>query len=92
MTKQEVAILLVQVINEQPGIRVMELVVHEQIIHHLKNLNSSGIDLYDVLEDLVVEQRIAVMEFATPNMSYRIKTLYFPENTVLHRSENFCKP
>lgn len=44
---------------------------------------------HEVLDELVLEKRIAELEIRCPQMTYRIKSFYFPMGTIIESINNF---
>ena len=82
MTKEELKLLIVKTINESTGIKAMELI--PEIFRVAKESSKSvNEDILGCLEELVLENRIMEIEYVLPQMSYRIKSIYFPIGTTI---------
>jgi len=76
MTKQEAKTALVEKVAFYQGIKAVQLVA---------DLTPDLID-FDIpllLEELVSENKLIEIEYALPNMNWRLKSFYFPAGTAI---------
>lgn len=77
--KMTVKELIVQKINDHQGIKATELVVN--IISEFGEIESNDYD--NALAELINDKEIIEVEYTLPSMDYRVKSLYFPKETVI---------
>ncbi len=74
MTKNEAKDLLVTVIEDSTGIKATVLITAEE----LDSIRSTKWNIPDLLDELVVENRICEIEFALPKSNQRLRSFYLP--------------
>jgi len=75
MNKDELKAKIVQKVRSVQGCKMMELVTnHELVVGH-------DYDLEFVINELINENELVEVEYALPNMDYRIKSFILPGGT-----------
>jgi hypothetical protein len=87
-TEQKIREHIIQVVNDSQGIKGVELSC-KLIEFLILNINKKGdvpVTIYsnyfqNIMDDLVKSGDIIEIEYILPNMSYRIKSMFFPKGT-----------
>lgn len=70
---------IIQIVNNHQGIKGTELAI--QVIS--EHLNISPDDFDSALAECIKNGDIVEVEYTLPMMDYRVKSLYFPKETVI---------
>lgn len=90
MSKEQVRNLILNVVNESPGVQGIELVVkcHKRRAlvdddpYSDENIDDT-IDIIDEIDELVNDGNLVEIEYTLTSMSYRTKMVYFPKGTKI---------
>lgn len=79
----DISSLISEIVNESPGINAIELTtkIVKLMIERLGTI--SEMDFMEAIDCAVVKKQIVEVEYVTPSMNYRIKSLYFPAGTEI---------
>lgn len=75
---------ILNLVNANPGMKGTDLVaqtIHDFVLGNMEI--PSRIQYEEELESLVKAGEIVELEYVLPTMDYRIKTMYFPQGTLL---------
>jgi len=73
--KQEI----INMVNSNPGIKAIDLCILPNIIL----LCHDAVIFNKAIEELIKEKKIVEVEYILKGMSYRIKSIFFPEETEI---------
>jgi hypothetical protein len=76
MNKEEVKTFLVEKIVGLQGIKATELFSLPEVAVDLREFN-----IIDLMDELIGEGRIVEIEYALPEMNWRLKSFYLPAGT-----------
>jgi len=70
---------ILKLVNESTGIKATELVARMD--------DENLLDFQEVVNKLVKEDKIIEMEYTVPNLSWRLKSMYFPAGSMFKFSD-----
>lgn len=76
MSRDEMKQQIVNLVNINPGIKTID-------VCSLRDLAINSVSIPELIEELVKEWKILEVEYITPQMDYRIKSILFPYGTSL---------
>lgn len=89
MNKEKAKLEIERAINLANGIKSIELATKLAAMKSLRIFESS--DILEFINELIAEKRIVELEFVTPNLPNRIKSIYFPIGTEFSFKQAFSK-
>lgn len=77
---------IIEIVKDYPGINRVSLVV--KLYQRMNGLDQSQLleedfSIEQLLDRMVKNNSIISIEYSTPNMDYRIKSIYFPKGSQL---------
>ena len=79
----DICSLICEIVNENPGINAIELTakILKLTLERLGTI--PNMDFMEAIDRAVFTKHILEVEYVTPQMNYRIKSLYFPAGTEI---------
>jgi len=86
MNKDKIKETIVQIITDSTGIKATELAI--KIVEKTIPESITADMITNCIGELVKEHKIHEIAFVLPQMSYRIKSIYFPIGTTFYLDRN----